>query len=88
MHFLAALDPHAAWHMGFSGCRAQALTGSVVWFPRAFLAVVPELCSAAWGMEQSFPCVGRQTLNHWTSREVPGFTSFISTPDFISCSAA
>ena len=23
------------------------------------------------GMEQAFPCMGRQILNHWTTREVP-----------------
>ena len=54
-----------------SHCRAQALgcKGSVV-------VVHGFSCPAAWAYSQTrdqthVPCIGRQILNHWTTREVP-----------------
>ena len=65
-------------------CRLLVVVGARVvehglWATRASAVVVHELCcSAAWGIlvlgpgiEPYIPCIGRQTLNRWTTREVP-----------------
>ena len=66
-----------------AACRLLVVVGTLVehglWATQASVVVVRELCCSAAcgilvpgpGIQPYIPCIGRQTLNRWTTREVP-----------------
>ena len=65
------LSVQASLCSGFSCCRAWAVEcGLSMCGPRA--EVLHVACGISWTRNQTHvPCIGRQILQHWTSRKVP-----------------
>ena len=61
--FLFGCARFSLWHVGFSGCGSWAGLPCGMW----------DLSSLTRG-QTLVPCIGKQILNHWTTREVPGKT--------------
>ena len=60
---------------GFSCCRARGL-GWAQWLWHTSVVALSDLSSSMWDLssrtrdQTHVPCIGRQILNHWTTREV------------------
>ena len=73
-------------HMGFSSCCTQT---QWLWLMGL---VVPQHVGSSWTRDQTgVPCIARETLNHWTTREFPSlmyFKIFSTQNIFISLSSS
>ena len=68
---------------GFSPCRAQAPDAQAQ-RPWLMGPAAPRYVGSSWtGARTRVPCIGRRTLNHCTTREVPSTRSCFSSTRFL-----